>query len=115
MHALHRFLAQRRSLTWLLWLALLLPMAQSVASWHAHSHDGQATAARADDAQAPHATHCELCLVAAAVSGGALFAAPPALALAARRHEAPLAAAGSVWLWLFTPAYRSRAPPSVPR
>ena len=102
-------------LHWLLWLAMLLPMAQAAAAWHAWSHGWQQAADHGGDPLATHDSPCELCLASAAIGGGALRTAPPALALAALRHEAPLAATGSVWLRLFTPAYRSRAPPFVPR
>jgi len=104
-----------RSLSWLLWLALLMPVAQSAAAWHAYSHGLQEAGEHGGDAQAPHAFPCDLCLAAAAVSGGALHGALPALVLAAARHEAPRVAAGSAWQSRFTPAYRSRAPPPVLR
>ena len=38
MHAHRSRAVPRRHLVWLLWLALLLPVAQAAASWHALSH-----------------------------------------------------------------------------
>ena len=104
---------QRRS-TWLLWLALLLPMAQAAANWHAFSHTGRETRGEPKGKQAPHFSHCDLCLTAAAVAGGALPAAPTALPIPALRHQAPQAAFASVWLALTALAYLSRAPPLAP-
>ena len=101
----------QRRFTWLLWLALLLPMAQSVAAWHAVSHSGPDASDDANGKQAPHPSHCDLCLTAAAISGGALPGAAPSLAHPAARHEVPQAAFASVWLALPARAYRSRAPP----
>jgi len=102
--------ASQRRFMWLLWLALLLPMGQSVAAWHALSHT-RADSSDADGKQAPHPTHCDLCLTAAAVSGGALPSQAPALPQLSARHAAPQAAADSVWLALPALAYLSRAPP----
>jgi hypothetical protein len=95
---------------WLLWLALLLPMGQSAASWHALSHT-RVDSSDADGKQALHQAHCDLCLTAAAVSGGAMPSQAPALPHLSARHAAPQAAAGSVWLALPALAYLSRAPP----
>ena len=103
----------RISLSWLVWLALLLPLAQSTATWHAFSHLA-ADAGAGNDRLARHATPCELCLAAAAVSGGGLPSAPPALSLATLRHQPPPAATHGVWLSPPTLAYLSRAPPFAP-
>ena len=45
---------------WLLWLALILPIAQAMAGVHALSHVGDSR----DDGIA-HLVHCDLCLTAA--------------------------------------------------
>lgn len=100
--------------TWLLWLALLLPMAQAAANWHAFSHTGRDAPGEPNGKQAPHFSHCDLCLTAAAVAGGALPAAPTVLPIPALRHQAPQAAFASVWLALTALAYLSRAPPLAP-
>jgi len=109
-----RTVASRRS-TWLLWLALLLPMAQAAATWHALSHTGREASGEANGKQALHQTLCDLCLTAAAVTGGALPVAPPDMPHPAARHEVPLAAFASVWLALPALAYLSRAPPAPSR
>ncbi len=104
----------RRRLTWLLWLALVLPIAQSAALWHGLAqHDAAAgqTERAVDGKQAPHATHCDLCLAAAGVTGAAPVVAVPAVPLlrgrdcaAPRTDAAPSLAAAAT-------GYRSRAPP----
>jgi len=100
----------QRRLVWLLWLALLLPIAQAAAMSHALSHavaDGDDD----HDRQAVHQTHCDLCLTAAALSGGALPEQRPSLPHPVARHVAPQVAAGGVWFALPPRAYLSRAPP----
>jgi hypothetical protein len=93
-----------------LWLALLLPLAQAAASWHAVSH--LQLEADADGKQALHATHCDLCLTAAAVHGGVPAGDAPQLQHQALRHAVPLAFASSVWLGEFVRPYESRGPPA---
>lgn len=104
-----------RSLSWLFWLALLLPVAQSAAAWHGYSHVRAETSERDQSKQAPHTAQCDLCLAAAAVIGGALMDRPPSLAVPAAGHALPQPAASSVWQALPTLAYLSRAPPSALR
>ena len=101
----------RRRLVWLLWLVLLLPMAQTAASWHLLSHAHSGENSEADGKQPLHHTQCELCLSAAALIGGAPPVQPPGLPHPTARHERPKAAASSVWLAPTAPAYESRAPP----
>lgn len=99
----------RIGLPWLVWLVLLLPLAQSAAAWHAFSHD--APAAAQDDGGPAHAP-CDLCLTAAAAGGpglpGALtsFAAPAHTAQPPTERAAAAVSAGG------RAAYRSRAPPA---
>ena len=105
---------------WLLCLALLLPMAQVAAAWHVLSHTiadasfgtsiGTGDAADAKRTL-PHQTHCDLCLTASAVSGGALPSASQALAYSVDRHPASQTAFADVWAAPLAHAYRSRAPP----
>ena len=103
-----RFAASR--FAWLLWLGLLLPVAQLAAATHALSH---VRAAGSDEPhpQAPHLAHCDLCLTAAAIGGAApatavaTFVAP---SLPSSQPEGFVAAPRSVATVL---AYRSRAPP----
>lgn len=101
----------RRHLAWLLWLGLLLPLAQAAAACHALSHAAGTVSGEGENKSAPQAGHCDLCLTAAAITGGgattpALTFTPPAIG-----HEAPRTAARGVWLALPLRAYLSRAPP----
>lgn len=109
----HRSLHQH-GLAWLLWMALLLPMAQTAASWHGLSHvaSAAATSQPAED-QAAHTAHCDLCLNAAALGGGALPEAPPSLQLVAMRHTRPQVAAAQPWQAPASLPYQSRAPPTL--
>jgi len=115
MRALHPLPAFKRSLSWLLWLALLLPLAHSAAIWHGYSHSAADAAGYAGDKGVPFAAKCDLCLAAASVSGGALPADPPRLSTAAARDEMPPAQVRSSWLAPPALAYLSRAPPLAPR
>ncbi len=101
----------QRHFVWLLWLALLLPVAQGAATWHAFSHVGADATGQVDGKQALHPTHCDLCLIATAIGSGALPGEAPSLPQALARHALPQAAVGAVWLPLLLTAYRSRAPP----
>jgi hypothetical protein len=105
----------RRSVSWLVCLALLLPLAQFAATWHGFSHAWQDASGNEDDRQVSHGARCDVCLTAAAVSGGALLSTHPSLPVPTVHHGRPEVAAGSIWLASATPAYRSRAPPLAPR
>jgi hypothetical protein len=115
MHALRSRPVSQRRLAWLLWFGLLFPVAQASAAWHALSHTPQEARRAADDKQAPDQTHCDLCLMAAAVGGGAPLAELPAVIALAIDPEPPQAATVDVWLALPARAYRSRAPPLASR
>jgi hypothetical protein len=97
-----------------MWFALLLPIAQLTASWHVLSHAATAISDAADEKSAPHQTHCDLCVTAAAVSGGALIGQPPSILFAALHADLPPAALVAVWAATPIRAYRSRAPPTAP-
>ena len=124
----HR-LPRRFSLSWLMWLALLLPLAQSAAQWHGLSHyateagaadlsrqtgaqTGAQMGGRTDGQAAGHVPGCDLCLAGAALDSGSLLSTLPGLLLPTVRHAAPLVAAPGVWLPLLARAYLSRAPPA---
>jgi hypothetical protein len=109
-----RRIVSQRHFMWLLWLALLLPMGQLLATWHALSHANSEARGEVNGKQALHLSHCDLCLTAAAVAGGAMAVAPPSLPHAVVRHQAPQRAFESVWLESPARAYRSRAPPFAP-
>lgn len=102
-----------QSVAWVLWLALLLPLAQSAAMSHGYSHAGRSPSGQRDTEPALQLqlSHCDLCLAAAALGGGGLAAAgigrfPPEGPGAVPRE--PVA---SVWQRPAPLAYRSRAPP----
>lgn len=109
----HFRLPLRIGLPWLVWLALLLPIAQSAAAWHVYSHTAAAAAgARDDGGAAAHAAHCDLCLTAAAAGAPGLVGAAPSLpAVAAQAAQRPAPAIGAAPAREL-PAYRSRAPPT---
>lgn len=81
---------RRWSRNWLLWLALLLPVAQAMADVHALSHAGD----RQNDGLV-HLDDCDLCLTAANLAGGAPLAATPTLPSGQAVHAAPLAVRGT--------------------
>lgn len=105
-----------RHLAWLLWLALLLPLAQTAASSHVYSHTAsdQTSSRAAVDAHGKHASgilHCDLSLAGTLLHGGALPGVPPSLALHHANQAAPAAAFDSLWEAAPTLAYQGRAPP----
>jgi len=104
----------RRCSAWLLWLAFVLPVAQAVAGAHAISHvRTEACQAGIDACALP--SSCDLCLLGAAIAGGAPAGDPPALALPALRDALPATVAVASADGGFDPCYRSRAPPSASR
>ena len=105
---LHSF--TRRHLAWLLWLMLLLPLAQTAASWHVLSH--AASGQTGDDgAQAIGQERCDLCLTAAAVLGGVPQVTPCSLVLPCNTHQTTFFAPPGRILPAPERAYNSRAPP----
>jgi hypothetical protein len=114
MRALRLPSSLHRSLAWLLWLAMLVPVAQSAAGWHAYSHAASEASGHEDGKPSPRAAHCDLCLNAAGVSSGVLPGVRPSLAVSTARFGLPQAPAASVWLAPSPLAYRSRAPPHFP-
>jgi hypothetical protein len=115
MHALRHRPAPPRRLAWLLWFALLVPVAQFAAAAHPLSHAAAEARGDADGKRSLHQTHCDLCLVAAAIGGAAPAGEPPAPGVLAPRHAAPTLAPVAVWLARPALAYLSRAPPRSPR
>lgn len=77
---------RRSARSWLLWLALLLPIAQAMAGAHALSHAGE----RVNDGLV-HQVDCDLCLVAAHLGAGAPTTQPQPLPAGPGAHAAPLA------------------------
>ena len=106
--------ALRQRFAWLLWLAMLLPLAQGVASWHAQAHwnaDGSDRSSRSEEKHGTTGKLCDLCVIAAAVTGGTAVDNVPALSHAPAAHAAPTSPADSAWCAPVLAAYQSRAPP----
>jgi predicted MFS family arabinose efflux permease len=119
MHALRSLSRSPRGLALLTWLALLLPVAQFAATWHVMSHAVSQVVTQvvtqvgdaADDKGAPHQAHCDLCVAAAAIGGGALIDEPASISHPPVGHESPQATIQSSWWVASAAAYLSRAPP----
>ena len=111
MHTTRLNMFTHRHLVWLLWLVLLLPIAQTAATWHVLSHLHSEQADENDGKQAIHQDRCALCLSAAALIGGAPLGSAPHLPQARAFHEAPLVELRGILLTAPARAYDSRAPP----
>lgn len=117
MQALRHPLSPPRRFAWLLWLVLLLPLAQTAANWHLLSHatselSGESgESGGADGKPAIDPAHCDLCLMAAALIGAAPPVPSAVLAPSTATHTPPVSGFASVWLAPALPAYQSRAPP----
>jgi hypothetical protein len=105
-----RRMQRRLSLSWLMWLVLLVPVAQSMAAWHSVSHIASAASRQGDEPQLPHSA-CELCLAGAAVDAGAPITTPAMPVLLALRHAMAPAAIVAAWVSAPLAGYLSRAPP----
>jgi hypothetical protein len=105
----HRLLSQRH-FGWLLWLVLLLPVAQTAASWHVLSHAG---ARQTEDAsqQALDQDLCDLCVSAAALLGGAPLRATAPWPANHSLAEAPRFNPSAAPVLAPVRTYDSRAPP----
>jgi hypothetical protein len=99
----------RLRLAWLLCLALLLPLAQSMAGWHLLSHVH--TSATHDDDATTAGEACDLCLLAAGVASGGVATTGRALAAPAPAADWQGAILAASWIAAPALAYRSRAPP----
>ena len=116
MHTLRSSLSPQRRFAWLLWLVLLLPLAQKAANLHLLSHATSELAGEGGDDDdgklAIYPAHCKLCLMSAALTGAAPPAPAALLAPSSALHMPPDSGFASVWLAPSLPAYQSRAPPS---
>jgi len=106
--------ASRRRFMWLLWLALLTPIAQTVATAHALSHSQLEATGDSGGNQIHHGALCGLCVTAATLSSAASTGAPPFVPSLGLSHKAPHADSILVALTLTARAYESRAPPLFP-
>lgn len=113
MTTLRRLLLRPRALTWVLWLALLLPLAQLAAGQHRLAH---ALADAANPAKlAAHLATCDQCLAAAAVGSAAPAPVVALPALPPLRHAVPQVGRSTPRLAPPTRHYLIRAPPNAPR
>ncbi len=104
----------QRHFAWLLWVALVVPIAQAAAMGHTVSHLRADTIDVVESAAKPlHAAHCVLCLAGEALSSSAITGVPPALPQSTALHAAPYTAFGRTWLAPLEQPYQSRAPPFV--
>lgn len=110
---MQRDLFSHRRLAWLLMLVLFLPLAQTVANWHLLSHVRAEQSEQSDRNQAIHIDHCDLCLTAVALTGGALSVQSIALTAVVEPEEAPRSQSSPVWFMRLQRLYESRAPPSA--
>ncbi len=112
MTTLRRRLLQPHALAWVLWLALLLPLAQFAAGQHRLAH---ALADGANPAkQAAHLATCELCLAAAAVGSAATAPVVALPSLPPLRHAVPQSDRPALRLAPLERHYLIRAPPNAP-
>jgi len=110
MRAFHIRCGPRRHLAWLLSVALLLPIAQTAATWHVLS---VACVDRGDVHGKPlsHPLRCDFCLTVAGLGSGAATGAPAPSAHPVALHESPASVSSRIVSALPAWAYRSRAPP----
>jgi hypothetical protein len=102
---------RRSSLSWLVWLALLLPLAQCASAVHGYRHIAQQTKPDQGGQQPSHSLHCDLCLAAADLTAGGVPTVLPGSLFSALRHVLPRPRGVSTRRAPTTLAYRSRAPP----
>ncbi|MEO5671022.1 MAG: hypothetical protein ABIR26_10065 [Ramlibacter sp.] len=100
---------------WVLWLALVVPLAQLAVNWHAQSHWNADRIGQIDSKHALGGDPCDLCVAAGALTGGG--AAGTALVVA---HAPQVRAAPQTDSRVASPAplvlaYESRAPPTFLR
>jgi hypothetical protein len=102
-----------RHLVWLLSAALLLPVAQTAATWHMLS---LACVDQGDVHGKPysHPSRCDFCLTAAGFSSVAANTEAASLPRPVSLHESPLAPSTFILSALAELAYRCRAPPTTP-
>lgn len=103
--------SSQRHFAWLLWLALLLPIGQTVASWHMLSHVHPSLSEAGGGDGLVHQDHCDLCPSAETLIGGAPLVTVLDLFKASERVTVPVAALHGIFSTAPTQTYNSRAPP----
>lgn len=105
----------RRRFAALLWIALLMPLAQSAAMWHTVSHARADAAAGIDDRmQALHHAQCVLCLAGEALTSGAIDGLVPTHPHTTALHAVPVTVPLRSRVAPTERPYQSRAPPFAP-
>ena len=100
-------------LRWLLWLVLVLPVAQFTANWHLYAHGAAEAAGQSGNKPLLQHAHCDLCLTAAGMVGGAAPASDSFARFAVASSEAPQGELAAAYFAPAAPVYQSRAPPSL--
>ena len=104
--------ANRLARTALLWLALVLALAQTVAVSHAYTHSPTEAGTLSGSKHPGGLAHCDACIAAVALAGGAPPPAP--LLFAAAAHPQPHGAAPAAQsLAPQLRPYAIRAPPAI--
>lgn len=98
-------------MVWLLLFALLMPLAQTVASVHVLSHVRLEQASAPGSPASPGLEHCDLCLTAAALIAGAPLAEPSSLVLGVMKQGVERHPVSAPFVVAVNTAYQSRAPP----
>jgi hypothetical protein len=101
-------------MAWLVLLALLLPLAQTVASVHLLSHVKMEQASTKGSDAALGVEHCNLCLNAAALTTGAPLLEASVARLSVLPQDLAIQLAPVTFCDACNIAYESRAPPSLP-
>ena len=102
----------RKAPALLLWLALLLAIAQTIAIRHAYTHAPGEAPPTSQGKHAGGLAHCHSCIVAATLGGGALPATPLLLLAVAEQQPAIFAPAAEHASPQDRP-YAIRAPPAI--
>ncbi|MEO8921541.1 MAG: hypothetical protein ABI330_01695 [Caldimonas sp.] len=108
----HRLLfGSPRRYAWLLWFALLLPVAQAAAACHAFTHLRETPSSESGAKQGLHSSHCDICLMGAAIAGAAPSGEPASFESPTFGHEVPHTESANAAPAFEILAYLSRAPP----
>ncbi len=113
MRALKPRTFSKRRFMWLLWLALSIPTAQTLATAHALSHSQLEATGESGGKQVLHEALCGLCVTAASLGSAAPTGAPLFFPFLVPLREVPHADSNRFAFALTARAYESRAPPSL--
>jgi hypothetical protein len=114
MRTLSIFRPSQHRLVWLLWLVLLLPLAQTAANWHILSHAQTSPSDESQNQRAITLDYCGQCLSAAVLTGGSPPSTVSHLSQFSGTHEFPMPDLLGIESTRVVRAYDSRAPPFSP-